>query len=108
MVQFPNLGALPGDRFVGVMVPDGDATLPAQVVRGVKGASVMRRNRLEVGQLGRPEGTTPPNSLPNWIAFVVVGAVSLVILLLGEGLMKAGPIRLNSGPGASGNVVTAS
>ena len=56
----------------------------------------------------RPEETAQPNWLPNLIAFVVVGAVSLLILLLAEGLAKTDPIRLNSGPGASGHVATAS
>jgi hypothetical protein len=68
----------------------------------------MRHNRLEVGQLGHPEETARPKWLANWIAFVVVGAVSLLILLLGEGLAKADPILLNSGPGGSGNVATSS
>jgi hypothetical protein len=68
----------------------------------------MRTNKFQVGQLGRPEETAQPNWLPNWIAFVIVGAVSLVILLLGEGLVKANSIRLNSGSDASGSVATSS
>ncbi len=77
------------------------ASSHAPILRGVKGVSVMRHNKLEVGQLGDPE-----TSQPNWIAFVVVGAVSLLILLLGEGLMNADSNLLNSGPGTSGQVAT--
>jgi hypothetical protein len=68
----------------------------------------MRHNRFAVGQIRLPGETAERNWLANWIAFVFVGAVSLLILVLVERLAKADATLVNSGRWASGNVATAS